>query len=273
MPYRYETGEKYVNEKTAGLPPIKKEVFDGQRENFGRFFNMSDGRPVLSQEQLISWDDLEDAFAGGTEHAVKFFHGIGDNHYKLAVQVIVMIEDPEDPANYYALYEGPFYEVIAGKLYETDMHLWFAAYRIPYFANVKVMRGGVGSPPDALRTSDMQYPDPGAVILPWEQEVGILKRDNEKGGFVKYHLEVACCAEVHGNSDGGPSGYRHGLSMVIHGEKADGTKERMLKAGQAVSTYRYNAADLGHLCPPRCKKYDRSQLKAVAKSTTGPRKR
>jgi hypothetical protein len=100
-----------------------------------------------------------------------------------------------------------------------------------------------------------QYTDPECEVFPWEGEIMELASDNDVGDNAVLNIMNIATREGNAFEDDGTrtrlSGYHHALCLHFDGtmspERAPDSKP-----------YKGRAANLGTLCPPRCKLYVKS---------------
>lgn len=129
-----------------------------------------------------------------------------------------------------------------------------------YLKNIRVKRTDAHSTWDSLLTVNTEFPDPLAEWFTFDLELNKLIADNPSSGKRTLVLnaisEPVCYSGTHGFLKASDTEeYRHMIAWYI---AVDG--QRQLD-GASLSTFRVNgdiyhkrAMDLGHLCPPRCKK-------------------
>ena len=126
-----------------------------------------------------------------------------------------------------------------------------------YYASVHIMRSGGGAPQKIAEDWD-----PKCVTFMWKNEIKAMIDENRSqlatGELAT--LMLSNYAMFHGDETpprhfNGPHGVRHSLCWYMQRVDAMGNLLLpMLDDGNIAVPYRYRGTDLGHLCPPRCKK-------------------
>lgn len=257
MPFYIVGKEKGLRTASDGTA-ISVEDLDDQRSAFARNFVGATGISLELPDQVVEWKALADKFPVGNPgaahptNALKVHYGYAQNKFCFGIQQMFV---GAPTSGEYPLVEGPFYEVINGQLFLSTLGTWTTQYKEPYLNSVRVSRNGAGAY-ETLHKAHEPYPDAASMIFPWDWEIWRLFVDNN-GGLTtnpeEFRIIFCCAAALYDISDGGPAGYRHGMCMYME-RKTAGSYVPLLVKGSPVTSFRFNAADIGHPCPPRCPK-------------------
>lgn len=141
-----------------------------------------------------------------------------------------------------------------GKLVVAPDATTWRGYQNNYYADVSIRRIG--------RAGDLtlmdRNKDPKAISFPFQEEIVALWEENRRLSTGEFQLVMSDYCHFHAppfNHFAGEDGFRHGVCFHVRNKTSPGSPyEDMLRNGDQVSVYAYAAADLGYLCPPRCKK-------------------
>ena len=126
-----------------------------------------------------------------------------------------------------------------------------------YYTKVHVRRSG--NAPAALVNTTW---DPKCSTFIWKDEIKKMVDENlgQLAAGERATLMLSNYAMYHGDETAprhfnGPHGLRHSFCFYMQKLNADDTLgEPMLDDGNVVSPYRFRGTNLGHLCPPRCRR-------------------
>lgn len=194
---------------------------------------------------------------------LKFYFGLdasGALRFAFTKCAMVYVEGTEDTAGYFDLTEH------TAEAWELKKQAGNSKYRPEKIAEW----GTAGDPWPALNTRYYttveaknrtpkkleQSKDPNSTILPWDSELLELFYDTMAGepafDAAKADIVLTLVANAFDASDGGYAGMRLGVGFHMRYENLDRLDDRR---NDPVVLFRFQAADLGNPCPPRCKKY------------------
>jgi hypothetical protein len=99
--------------------------------------------------------------------------------------------------------------------------------------------------------------DARAVILHWDKEVDRMYRETSKGVADEFRMMLSSVAVEHDSKDGGPAGYRHGVSYHCERNGVAGWRALLNDTPYTLDIFYYKAADYGNLCPPYTNRFQR----------------
>lgn len=135
--------------------------------------------------------------------------------------------------------------------FEPITPLEWKPFHDAYRAHVHLKRGNEAP----VHITDL---DAKAVVLHWDKEIDRMFQETTKDIKDDFRIKLSSVSVHHIGADGGPVGYRHGVSF--HCERKlflSGWTPMLNDDHDQVVIYHYKAADYGNLCPPRCRKYKR----------------
>jgi hypothetical protein len=96
------------------------------------------------------------------------------------------------------------------------------------------------------------------VTFPWESEIVEMYRQTTNSTNGPFRIELSNVCLAHGTADGGPAGYRHGVSLHVQRKKTIGGWTEMVNDTEhSITIYHNKGVDHGNLCPPRCRTFKR----------------
>lgn len=213
--------------------------------------------------QEIPWAEFRNYVKGfapsqGGQRGIVFHYGIRPytDSLVLAFSLVDVTRDPSGATGHW-VYDCPmggcpFYEIHRGGIIAKtpgDLVTWKSTYAKIYIARTRILRC------DDLPRYDEFIPlfDTESDMFPWEAELEFLHRQNPAGKT----LVISSMTEPQeALTDGIGYHYRHGL--ILHLLDEAGTPlldhDQHIQAG-ITYFYKNRAANIGSMCPPRCKKW------------------
>lgn len=126
-----------------------------------------------------------------------------------------------------------------------------------YYTKVKVQR--IGNAGNAIKSDLSMDHDPKAITFAWESEILKMMVVNQERYPAKVlQLALNNYAVFHTDSPergfNGKDGFRHGLCLNSCYKNDDERYVELIDNDHYVLPYTHRGTNLGHLCPPRCRK-------------------
>lgn len=261
---------------------IPLNTFQWGLSNFTVCFSRNGGSvPGWSDPIAFEWKHLEALFPAEPHAplAIAIYHGLDPATHKLVHGFRVVARKNEndgecdlDPQLDTLAGDYPTHilqrEAAGGPPFTSvkDRAHWLP-YASAYAQEVLVDRVGSGAPVNINPAHD----DPRSVTFAWEDELRLLKEHNMQV-FLNgtYQVVLSNFSLFHGEGYTntwfqGPAGLRHGLCFHMRVSHDGGvTWEDMLNNADEVSVYMNKGADIGSMCPPRCRRFSSSKVKGQA---------
>jgi hypothetical protein len=259
MPLQIVRNRKHDANKAADSDHelTKYDVLEGCK-NFQDCYSLDPGQGSLNaplREVLIGALEALIAPIHDEDHAyIAVYHGLRGNTLVHGFKAIHVAQNTFDPILVDSL---PSHELRAdGTLFAIEED--WSVIQSNYFTNMQAKR--VRS---INATGLKELYDPKVVTFPWSREIKKMYYANEKliANYELFRLVMANYSMYHREYIGkprgynGPNGYRHAVCFYTQRSYDEGnTWIDMLDEGDNVSAYEYRGTNLGHLCPPRCRK-------------------
>ncbi len=249
-------------ESTVPDGSISLNHFMYGRSCFRNHFQHMDGpNPGWAEPCPINWAQLLARLPGtvtsGSKLMLVVYHGMKD---KRVIHGLRFVE--EDAANHLSpeldTVDGdwPAFEILPnGSLSTVNARADWKGYQVDYADQMRVQRTGF----DGEFIKFTVGWDPKALSFPWVAEIKLMFDTNVAlaqtaetqcvlTNFASFHVDKRS------KKFDGDDGFRHGV--CFHVQKRDSATAPwvdMLTNDDNVVAYEYDGADIGHLCPPRCK--------------------
>ncbi len=240
---------------------ITKSAYEQARTQFENFLRYDNSHsPLKDAHQWFTWNDLSQLVnaVAGNLHGIAIYYGLVDDHLCFGIRVLRFVPTGNPPVYDYvpaldsAQGARPTHLLRNNTFVAIGTADWDALGNT-YFVHMRVDRVGDGN----FAPLDKRY-DPKAIVLPWEDELLRLWIDNQAAiGSQSARILLSSIARYHTEEhETAPDGYRHGVSMHVQVMDATGSWRDLLDdIDHSPADYQQKAADLGSMCPPRCKKY------------------
>lgn len=228
-------------------------------------YALNSGNPAdWGEPEAITWDSMKTMVGGDMYNPsalITVYHGLkGDNVVHGFRVIKVDSKGDISPALDASPGNAPTHHLVGSNLVAmtaAEVGLW-ASYQAAYFSRVKVRRFGVQGYEVSLNEND----DPKAVSFGWLAEIFAMMDTNQgKYPGQSVGLVLNNYATFHVDDEGrafnGVDGFRHGL--CFHAcllDDSGGIDVELLDNLSYVLPYTHRGTNLGHLCPPRCKRTD-----------------
>lgn len=269
MPFKIVSRLDASQMKAAPEHQITANDFEDGWSNFEARFSLDHPvRTLHCDPMMVTWDGPNSLTAlvsviDQEEHAmVAVYHGLRGDTIVHGFRAIHMLNNTISKS----LWDEdslPSHELLyGGSLKEIKKEDNWGELQMNYFDRVRVLRAGrLNVTPDMLIAAH----DPKAVTFPWKSELKVMYVQNKNllANDELFKLVITNYSMYHREYPGvdrgynGPNGFRHSVCFHTQRSYDEGSTWRdMLDEGSHTLPYQYRGTDLGHLCPPRCKRID-----------------